>query len=84
MIVETAIHRVFPKRMFRKAAKYTRNPSPNLSPKRREALKPPFPTREGGLGGLGLGGLDVSNNTFQTTSKIHRVSCLRAGGSIYI
>ncbi|BBD59077.1 regulatory protein [Nostoc sp. HK-01] len=31
------------------------NPSPNLSPARREALNiPPFPTREGGLGGLGF------------------------------
>jgi predicted RNase H-like HicB family nuclease len=27
-----------------------KDPSPNLSPKRREALKSPFPTREGGLG----------------------------------
>jgi hypothetical protein len=27
-----------------------KDPSPNLSPKRREALKPPFPGREGGRG----------------------------------
>ncbi|MCC5621331.1 element excision factor XisH family protein [Nostoc sp. CHAB 5715] len=32
-------------------------------------MKPPFPCREGLLGGLGFRGLDVSNNTFQTTSK---------------
>jgi len=31
--------------MFEKSL--TPNPSPNLSPKRREALKPPFPCREG-------------------------------------
>ena len=30
------------------------NPSPNLSPTRGEALKPHFPRREGGRGGLGL------------------------------
>jgi hypothetical protein len=50
--------------------KDTHNPSPNLSPTRREALKPPFPCREGGLGGLGLREFGVNNNTFQTTSKL--------------
>jgi predicted nucleic acid-binding protein len=31
-------------------------------------LKPPFPRREGGLGGLGFRGFGVTKNTFQTTS----------------
>jgi hypothetical protein len=39
--------------------------SPNLSPTRGEALKTPFPCREGGLG---FWKLWVSYNTFQTTS----------------
>lgn len=51
--------------MFEIVLKYTKNPSPNLSPQRREALKPPLPCREEGLG---FRGLDVSNNTFKTTS----------------
>jgi hypothetical protein len=34
--------------MFEKFLMYKQTPLVNLSPKRREALKPPFPRREGG------------------------------------
>ena len=33
-------------------------------------MKPPFPSREGGLGGLGLLGFDVTKNIFKTSSKL--------------
>jgi hypothetical protein len=56
----------------------SKNPSPNLSPKRREALKPPFPSREGGLGGLGLSDVNVTNNTFKTLASKAQLSTSKA------
>jgi len=37
----------------------------NLSPSRKEALKPPFSRESWEAGGLGLSGFDVNTNTFQ-------------------
>ncbi len=58
------------KRMFEKSKKLLANLSPNLSPTRREAFKPPLSPREGGWGARGLQGFDVKDNTFKTSSKI--------------
>ena len=63
------------KRMFGKSKGLLKTSLVNLSPSKRESLKPPFSCREGGIGGLGLGGFNVNKHTFQTSSKtLHKGS----------
>ncbi|MBD2293369.1 amino acid adenylation domain-containing protein [Anabaena sphaerica FACHB-251] len=68
LVAENNIKVLFVDDTFLQSKSIHKNLSPNLSPTRREALNPPFPHREGGLGGLSYSDLLLSENTVKTSS----------------